>query len=150
MRWIAKASSTRFWRIDRLAVAVLAVLFATGPSLAEWSALDWARDPVWERHHTCAIAPPRYEDSATRIVLIVEPDGRHLRAVDAHGRRLWRRNPHRGVPDYRVAPPCIVVLDKPRPEREVRAGDYAGLAFDNSQFGLVDLHTGRFVWDGQD
>ncbi|MEJ0044400.1 MAG: hypothetical protein WDM81_20225 [Rhizomicrobium sp.] len=109
-----------------------------------------------------------YRDPRSGIDYRIAADRRHLLAVSPSGDVLWRRAPHKGVLSYRVTPACIVGLggqdQKPsivegaylrRAYRSdprhpfARSGRYIGLSFDNSQFGYVEIHTGDFIFMGQ-
>ena len=110
-----------------------------------------------------------YRDTLTGYFLRVAPDGRHLAAIDAKGHLVWTVDPHAGLPDYRQAPACVYAIGSKiygllsltsHPIRipaygvmkaisEGKTGHYMWLAFDNSQFGLVDIWTGKFMFMGQ-
>ncbi len=109
-----------------------------------------------------------YRDPRSGIDYRITRDRRHLTAVTPSGDLLWRRAPHKGIPNYRVAPACIVgvgfrgggqpvltdtglrriMADDPL-HRFSSKGRYLGLWFDNSQTGFVDMRSGDFIFMGQ-
>ena len=90
-----------------------------------------------------------YKDPATGVVF--NTDGRFLVATAPDGHRLWRRDPHENVSAYRTKSPCIAGLGAAQ-DWQVHGwrGHHIGLAFNNSQFGVVDVSTGAFTFMGQD
>ena len=118
-------------------------------------------DFVWNHHNDCTRHHhPHYRDPRNGVLFAVESDGRHLGAVNPNGEILWRRNPHRGIMPYRVAPACVAALE-PWTFRgrltfangafytQGKTGHYIELKFDNSQVGLIDTATGNFIFLGQ-
>ena len=101
-----------------------------------------------------AADPVCFTEAISRIKVCSESDGRHVTGTDPHGKVLWRRDPfveaklqpYRNVfpriswvgrPSYVCAPfvngrPCVVIT------------------FDSSQFGVVNVSDGAFVFVGQD
>jgi hypothetical protein len=110
-----------------------------------------------------------YHDPVTRYDLHVLGGGHLLAAFDAHGRLVWKNDPHAGIPDHGSAPACIVAIgvnlyamgpmpkgpfklwnrNGPYTVEEGRTGHYIQLRFDNSQFGFIEVRTGKFIWLGQ-
>jgi hypothetical protein len=97
--------------------------------------------------------PIRYRDPKTGMVLCVEDDGRHVIAT-LNGRDvLWRADPFTAaeLKPYRVARPRITYIGNLEDEASIPAGkNYAALRFDSTQFGIIDLQTGIFIFQGQD
>jgi hypothetical protein len=90
-----------------------------------------------------------------RLVVYAETDGKHLSAIDFEGRVLWTRSPFADahLEPYRVAEPRIVQIYAPLPwmlkAAKAKSG-FAALQFESTQFGVVDLKTGTFLFLGQD
>jgi hypothetical protein len=83
----------------------------------------------------------------------VEGDGRHLVAVSRDGVILWREDPftQANLEPYRVDEPQISRLGRPgRALVEGRVGSYIAVQFNSTQFGIVDVATGEFIYQGQD
>ena len=136
-------------------------------------------DLVWAHFRDCRLArfahedpygPAwSYRDPRSGTDYRIAPDRRHLMAVTPSGDVLWRRAPHKGIPNYRATPACLagigsgngklpivegaylqrIMRSDPR-HPFAREGRYIGLWFDNSQFGYIEIHTGDFVFMGQD
>jgi hypothetical protein len=106
--------------------------------------------------------PMAYKDPRSSIVIYVESDGRHVGATDMQGNLLWVRNPweegHTFCP-YRTPRPVVNSLkmaeftDSYRTNLERRGANlnhrFIRLAFDSSQFGVLDESTGDFFPEGQ-
>jgi hypothetical protein len=106
--------------------------------------------------------PMSYKDPRTSITIYVESDGRHLAAMDEHGKLLWVRNPweeaHAFCP-YRTPRPVLSSLTMVEftslhwsnlKSRGVNpAHRFITVAFDSSQFGVLDESTGDFFPEGQ-
>jgi hypothetical protein len=188
MRSKAAASLIRCWRADQrmcravLCIAVLALIPVAANARPDVSRAPLTLPhgfPVWEHRADCDVArfarkdpygPTwAYRDPRSGIDYRITADRRHLMAVTPAGDVLWRRAPHKGIPNYRVTPACIagigstdgkvVVVEGAYLRRAMRSdprnsfarnGHYIGLWFDNSQAGYVEIHTGKFVWIGQD
>ena len=78
-----------------------------------------------------------------------------MAAVSAAGKLLWIRDPFKDahLPFYRTEKPQIVYIgpvsksdrpDKGKPDR------FVALAFKNSQFGVMRISNGEFLFQGQD
>jgi len=102
--------------------------------------------------------PLSYRDPRSGISFYVESDGRHLAALSPDGVLLWTRNPFEDskLCPYRNARPIIVAFEPwtpagdPELERIFkRKARGIGIRFDSSQFGVVDIDTGDFVFLGQ-
>jgi hypothetical protein len=88
-------------------------------------------------------------------VVYAETNGKHLSAIDFEGRVLWTRSPFKDahLEPYRVAEPRIVQIYAPLPWMlKGSNGEEAlvALEFESTQFGVVDLKSGRFYPLGQD
>lgn len=110
-------------------------------------------------HYLVNCRPVTYKDAETGIVFSIGNNGRYLIAMNSDGKRLWTRDPHDGIPAYRISTPCIIYLGAGPTESitlsngaeyvEGKTGHYIALNFNNSQFGIVDTKTGVFVFLGQ-
>ena len=104
--------------------------------------------------------PQTYKDPVSETTFHVESDGRHITAIDADGKILWRRDPFvdRKLEPYRSAKPVIVYIGRETDQRTIDNltkkglgnGSYLKITFDSTQFGAVDIKTGDFFWGGQD
>ena len=99
--------------------------------------------------------PVAYVDKKLQLVLYAETDGKHLSAVNFEGRVLWTRTPFADahLEPYRVAEPRIINIYTPLPwmlEGKKGKGAFVALEFESTQFGLVDLKSGKFFSLGQD
>lgn len=125
-----------------------AAAMRTVPSYALW-------DPKWAK-------PMVYKDPLTSIFLYVETDGRHVAAIDSRGKLLWVRNPYQqaGLCPYRTPRPVIYSIKAADSINTNLSewikkvggnpnGRFVSITFDSSQFGLLDEHTGRFIFEGQ-
>jgi len=102
-----------------------------------------------------------YRDARTDISFYVESDGRHLVAIGSNGKLLWVRNPFEDAKmcPYRSPRPVIdsvkAVDISPEYAQELKrrganpSHRFISIAFDSSQFGLVDQTTGDFLPEGQ-
>lgn len=106
--------------------------------------------------------PMSYKDPRTSIAIYVESDGRHLAAMDVHGKLLWVRNPWeeaRAFCPYRTPRPVVASLKLMEltevgwSNLKARGADlqhrFLMLAFDSSQYGMLDETTGEFFPEGQ-
>jgi len=101
--------------------------------------------------------PQAYKDVESGLVFYVESDGRHVAAIDGEGKILWHRDPFADakLSFYRTKTPRVVYLGKAQ-QWSVEAmkgrgsGKYVGLAFNSSQFGVLDAKNGDFTFMGQD
>jgi hypothetical protein len=126
----------------------LYVLAAAGIGLAALPAFAEPAHPYIGKHLT-PCKPVSYTAPDTGVVF--RTDGRFLVATALGGHRIWRRDPHRNISTYRTPAPCISYLGAPEDWQVHRwVGHFIGLAFDNSQFGVVDAATGDFTFMGQD
>ena len=125
-----------------------AAAMRTVPSYALW-------DPTWAR-------PMVFKDSRSSILLYVETDGRHVAAIDSHGKLLWVRNPYAqaGLCPYRTPRPVIYSIEAAdlanlnlaeliKKMRGDPNGRFVSITYDSSQFGLLDEQTGQFFFEGQ-
>ena len=101
---------------------------------------------VWRR-------PSPYVDQQTGVTYFVGCDGRHVTARASDGRLIWKRNPFKGAKlgAYRVSHPRINIIGEPKPSWILNtSGNYVGIGFDSSQFGIIDTETGDFRCLGND
>jgi hypothetical protein len=99
--------------------------------------------------------PVAYVDKKAHLVVYAESDGKHLSAIDFEGRVLWTRSPFADahLKPYRVAEPKIAEIYAPLPwmlEGAKGKDAFVALEFESTQFGLVDLNSGKFLSLGQD
>jgi hypothetical protein len=99
--------------------------------------------------------PQVYKDPTSGTLLYIETDGRHVAAISVQGKLLWNRDPFKDahLPFYRTEKPQIVYVGPAskfhhpvgeKPERLVE------ISFNNSQFGLMRISDGEFLFGGQD
>jgi hypothetical protein len=103
--------------------------------------------------------PLSYLDKQTDTLLYLEGDGRHLVAISSAGKILWLRNPFvdANLCPYRNERPVIVSVGPvPGSGREdliarkwKRNSHLIEIHFDSSQFGVVDIKNGDFLFNGQ-
>jgi hypothetical protein len=107
--------------------------------------------------------PYKYKDPDSEITFEVESDGRHIVAVDADGKTLWRRDPFADarLKPYRTATPKIVYISNLRkddaPHQWIRKAmekegvtNFICINFNSSQSGCLDIRNGNFTFLGQD
>lgn len=118
---------------------------ARTPSAIEVLALlgpcDWTMNTDSKR-----TVPFSFFDQATRIVLYVESDGRHVAAIDSTGKVVWVRDPfvEAHFCPYRVSKPMIVSI-----EQSSSNADEVIVRYDSSQFGTLRKDSGEFTPLGQ-
>ena len=107
------------------------------------------------RYRTDFPGPQVYRDPISRTLLYVESDGRHVAAISDDGKLLWVRDPFKDahLPFYRTEKPQIVYIG-PVPESDRPAGrkqdGFVAISFNNSQFGVMKVSDGEFLFRGQD
>lgn len=107
-------------------------------------------------HATLAYrGPVAYVDKKLHLVVYAETDGKHLSAIDSEGHVLWTSAPFSDahLKPYRIAEPRIVQIYAPLPwmlEGAKEKSAFVALAFESTQFGVVDLKSGKFFFLGQD
>ena len=107
------------------------------------------------RYSTSFPGPQACKDPQTGTTLYVESDGKHVAAISSAGKVLWIHVPHDDahVEQYRTPNPQIVFIGGLSPSAKVRQGkpsDFVAIRYSNSQFGLLNISTGRFDYEGQD
>ena len=82
-----------------------------------------------------------------------------MAAISSEGKLLWTKDPYKDadVPYYRTEKPqivCIGSVSKSIPDARPFAGrepdKLVAITFNNSQFGLLRISTGKFDFIGQD
>ena len=107
------------------------------------------------RHLTDSPGPQVYKDPTSATLLYVESDGRHVAAISCDGKLLWNRDPFKDahLPFYRTEKPQIVYIG-PASKFHHPAGEkpesFVGISFNSSQFGLMRISNGEFLFSGQD
>jgi hypothetical protein len=106
-----------------------------------------------------------YKDADSGVIFYVESDGRHVAAISPDGKVHWNRDPMAdahleryhdpALLSYRVKTPRIVFIGKEPDQHAQRmtkegSGKFVAIAYENSQFGDVDIKTGDFIFGGQD
>ena len=99
--------------------------------------------------------PQICKDPKTGTLLYVESDGRHVVAISRDGKLLWNRDPFQDahLPFYRTQKPQIVYIglaSKSHHPSGVRPERFAAISFNSSQFGLLRVSNGEFLFSGQD
>lgn len=101
--------------------------------------------------------PQAYKDTDSGVIFYVESDGRHVAAISPDGRVLWNRDPFADahLEFYRTKTPHIVFIGKESEQHAQRmakegSGKFVAIAYDNSQFGDLDIKTEDFISLGQD
>jgi len=99
--------------------------------------------------------PLTYKDPKSGIVFYVESDGRHVSAINSEGRILWCKDPfaEAKLEFYRTKEPKIVYIGALN-EWMIKAfmgkGEFIAITFNSSQFGVLNVATGEFTFEGQD
>jgi hypothetical protein len=100
--------------------------------------------------------PLSYLDKQTDTLLYLEGDGRHLAAISPTGKILWLRNPFVDAVlcPYRNKRPIILSIGPARGSGLIaklwkRKSHFVEIHFDSSQFGVVDIKNGDFIFAGQ-
>lgn len=101
-------------------------------------------------HLRQALYPIRVTDKETGIVYEVQSDRRTITATKPDGTIIWKINPFvdAKLEPYRVKHPFIVYFGKSNQSN--LKGAVLGIAFNSSQFGAIELESGKFHWRGQD
>lgn len=97
--------------------------------------------------------PIRVTDNETGNTYEVQADRRTIVARTKEGKVIWRVNPFEDakLKPYRVQYPFIVYFGRSTMAIQDGKGDrFLGVAFNSSQFGVVNLADGSFTFEGQD
>ena len=102
--------------------------------------------------------PLTYADRATETLFYVESDGRHISAIRFDGKVVWTRDPYADAEldraPYRVKDRKIVSIGRAEPARLPKGFDrrkvYLSIAFNSTDFGVVDASNGNFTYFGRD
>jgi hypothetical protein len=102
--------------------------------------------------------PVAYSDRATETMFYVESDGRHVSAIRFDGNVAWTRDPyveaHLERAPYRVKHRRIVSIGRTDPAALPEGFDrkklFVSIAFDSTDFGIIDTATGKFTYLGRD
>jgi hypothetical protein len=102
----------------------------------------------WRINDNETVEPKVLTDPKTRITYYLESDGRHVSAIDPDGKILWHRDPFNeaNLWPYRVSKPVIKYFVF----AEKAAQPAIDVGFSSTQFGVMDLATGSFQFQGQD
>jgi hypothetical protein len=133
--------------IAELSVAVIAATVVANAS---------PPPPGWEKPPATSMA---FFDARTSITFYVESDGRHVAAIDAHGKLLWVRDPSEQA-KLGNSIPVIRLLDVMQGsftdgfrkyiqhEGFVADDPFLQITFASNCFGMIDEKTGRFLLIG--
>ncbi|NML04472.1 hypothetical protein [Sphingomonas sp. G-3-2-10] len=127
----------------RLPIAVAAAAFAQ-PAMAQYIGHATLPTP-----HT----PQSYRDPDSGLIFYVERDGRGVAAIGADGQVAWVADPFvdARMEPYRLERPVIVSIGKPLEWMiRDRKGRFVSIAFNSTQFGILDIADGKFIFLGQD
>ncbi len=94
-----------------------------------------------------------YQRPNDGVTYYVEGDGRHVVAISADGVVLWREDPfvQARLEPYRFERPQIVRIGEAASWMiEGRTGDFIGVEYNSTQFGIMDTGSGEFIFMGQD
>ena len=102
-------------------------------------------------HFQHALYPIRVTDKVTGFIYELQSDRRTIIAKKPDGEILWKINPFKdaGLEPYRVAHPFIYYFGRSSNTSNLK-GPVLGITFTSSQFGDIELQTGKFHWRGQD
>ena len=108
-------------------------------------------DYVRKLHLRAAVYPIRVTDRESGIVYEVRNDRRTITATRPTGEVIWTVDPFvdARLKPYRMEHPVIVYFG-PSAGRDNRKGPFLAVTFNSSQFGVLDLATGKFDFAGQD
>ena len=107
------------------------------------------------RYLTDFPGPQVYKDPGSGTLLYVETDGRHVAAISGDGKLLWNRDPFKEahLPFYRTEKPQIVYIgaaSKSHHPAAEKSEKFVVISYNNSQFGLMRISNGEFLFSGQD
>lgn len=107
------------------------------------------------RYLTDFPGPQVYKDPTSGTLLYIETDGRHVAAISVQGKLLWNKDPFKDahLPFYRTEKPQIVYIGPPSKSHHPRgekSESFVAISFNNSQFGLMRISNGEFLFSGQD
>ena len=97
--------------------------------------------------------PIRITDTETGNIYEVQKDRRTIVGKTRDGKLLWKVNPFEDakLKPYRVKHPIITYFGKSTmPVRTEKGDRFLGVAFNSSQFGVIDLSSGSFTFHGND
>ena len=98
--------------------------------------------------------PQCFTEPRSKVDVCSEDDGRHLIGRDSGGKALWRRDPFvdAKLEPYRVEFPRIIWIGSPSREcgKVLHYKHCVGISYDSTQFGVVSIKDGSFVFLGQD
>lgn len=97
---------------------------------------------------TQILEPKALVHPTTHATYYLESDGRTVTAISPEGKILWHRDPLRdaGIGPYRVAKPVIISFNFADKTDQPKA---LSIGYNSSQFGMLDLATGKFEFHGQ-
>ncbi|GAA5120110.1 hypothetical protein JIN84_20865 [Luteolibacter yonseiensis] len=102
-------------------------------------------------HFQYALYPIRITDKKTGFTYELQSDRRTIIAKKPNGDLIWKINPYKDAKlgPYRVKHPFIHYFGRSANYSKLK-GPVLAIAFTSSQFGDIDLESGKFHWQGQD
>ena len=90
-------------------------------------------------------------DDLTKTKFILDTTQIEITAIDITGKTLWTTDPRKdgNLETYRIAHPKIVYFKLEFDEHTAHK-EVIKIAYNNSQFGIIDKATGKFTFHGQD
>ena len=103
------------------------------------------------RYLTDFPGPQVYKDPTSGTLLYIETDGRHVATISGAGKLLWVKDPFKDAHllFYRTEKPQIVYIG-PDDTHGAKSPEFVAIAFNNSQFGVMKVSNGEFLFQGQD
>ena len=98
-----------------------------------------------------ALYPIRVTDKETGIVYEVQSDRRTITATKHDGTLVWKVSPFvdAKLEPYRFKHPFIVYFGKALNQSNIKE-PVLGISFNSSQFGVIELESGKFHFGGND
>jgi hypothetical protein len=90
-------------------------------------------------------------DTTTDTKFTLDTTQIHITAFNKSGKQLWRTDPWKDneLMSYRVKRPIIVKFDFANNEQTDNK-KVIWIVYNNTQYGTIDIFTGKFTWFGQD
>lgn len=96
-------------------------------------------------------------DSLTNNYYILDSTHIYIAAFNKSGKAIWKTDPYKdnSIREYRTKRPVIIhygfgVSPNYFPDRIKEGSKVIWITYSNSQFGFIDLNTGKYYWCGQD
>ena len=103
------------------------------------------------RYLTHFPGPQVYKDATSKTLFYVESDGRHVVAISSAGKLLWIKDPVKDahLPTYRTEKSQIIFIGRDKPSGG-KPDEFIAIQYNNSQFGVMRINNGEFLFQGQD